>query len=281
MIVALIFLLSGSLIFRPSTTRKKVVAQAPTLTTGVSPTISSAPSATATVTTAPTKSKAEFPAQVFNLTNWKITLPTGSSGHPDEVKQPELNKFKVEPWFIVASDGGVRFRAAVNGVTTSGSKYPRSELREMTNNGADRASWSSTSGTHTMFIEEAITAVPGFKKHVVAGQIHDANDDILVIRFEQPNLYVNVGGKNMHTLDSSYTLGKKFSVKLVVTGGEIKVYYNDSKEPVYTVAKNLSGLYFKAGAYTQSNCVREILPFICDNNNFGEVVVYKLDVSHT
>ncbi len=48
-----------------------------------------------------------------------------------------------------AACDGVQFRAPVDGVTTSGSSYPRSELREMTDSGSSEASWSSTSGTHS------------------------------------------------------------------------------------------------------------------------------------
>src|ERR1700754_4217801 len=76
------------------------------------------------------------PAAVLDLTTWKITLPTGASGSPTEVKQPALDSFQVAPWFTTAdSCRAVQFRAPVNGVTTSGSSYPRSELREIADNG--------------------------------------------------------------------------------------------------------------------------------------------------
>ncbi|HEY0616101.1 MAG TPA: polysaccharide lyase family 7 protein, partial [Kribbella sp.] len=91
------------------------------------------------------------PAGVLELTNWKLTLPTGSEGKPAEVKQPELADYAKDPYFVVEGKG-VRFRAPVDGVTTSGSSYPRSELREMTNDGQEKADWSSTSGTHTLIV---------------------------------------------------------------------------------------------------------------------------------
>lgn len=223
---------------------------------------------------------ASYPAQVVNLTNWKVTLPIGESGRPLEIKQPSLSKYKIDPWFIVASTGnGIRFRAPVTGVTTKGSKYPRSELREMSNNGLSNAAWSSDSGTHTFFIDQAITSVPETKKHVVAGQIHDASRDIMVIRLEYPNLYVNVDGKNMYTLDSRYTFGKRFSIKLVVAGGKTDVYYNGGTKPVYTLNLSYSGAYFKTGVYTQSNCTKERASS-CNENNFGEVILYKTTVTH-
>lgn len=220
-----------------------------------------------------------YTSRILDLTNWKLTLPTGASEKPTEIRQPQLNTFEGDPWFIsVSSPSGVRFRAPVNGVTTGGSDYPRSELREMTENGTLNASWRSTSGTHTMFIDQAITALPLKKMHVVAGQIHDKNDDVIVIRLENSNLYVNVDGDNKYTLDSNYTLGKRFNIKFVAKDGKTEVFYN-SVTPVYTLNKDYSGAYFKAGTYTQSNCSREESAN-CNDENFGEVIIYGLSVAH-
>ena len=227
------------------------------------------------VTVAPSLTKA---SRILDLTNWKLTLPTGSFEKPTEIKQPLLKTFEATPWFI-SVPSGVRFRSPVNGVTTGGSDYPRSELREMERSGSVNASWDSTSGKHTMLIEQAITALPLKKKHVVAGQIHDKNDDVIVIRLEDNNLYVNVDGENKHTLDSDYTLGKKFSIRFVVENGKTQVFYNAGTTPVYTLDKDYSGAYFKAGAYTQSNCSREESGD-CNDTNFGEVIIYRLLVTH-
>lgn len=219
-----------------------------------------------------------YPAQVLNLADWKQTLPTGSSKSPTEIKQALLGTFSVDPYFRTSSScDSVIFRAPVNGVTTSGSGYPRSELREMKNGGKDLASWSTTSGTHTMIIDEAITAVPKVKKHVVAGQIHDADDDVIVIRLEYPKLFIDINGKAGPTLDANYVLGKRFVVKFVASGGKINVYYNDGNKPAYTLDKKSSGNYFKAGAYTQSNCSKEKS---CESSNYGEVAIYNLLVQH-
>jgi len=264
-------------------TGKKEVPSKPDPTTKATPTINLQPtptlvSITPSLTPTPTATPQRPSAQNINLTNWKLTLPTGEAGHPTEIKQPALSSYQIDPWFIILSEG-IRFRAPVNGVTTSGSGYPRSELREMSNNGTAKASWSSTSGTHTMFLDEAITAVPQTKKHVVAGQIHDASDDVLVVRLEYPNLYVNVDGKNLFTLDSSYSLGERFTVKFEVENGQTKVYYNGGQSPVYVLDKSYSGAYFKTGAYAQSNCSREGST-LCNSDNFGEVIIYQATVTH-
>lgn len=231
-------------------------------------------------TVLPTSSSPIYPAQILDLTNWKLTLPTGSSNSPTEIEQPKLSDFKVNPWFTIAPEGGaVIFRAPVNGSSTSGSDYPRSELREMTD-AKIKANWSSEKGVHAMFLEQAITAVPSTKRDVVAGQIHDEDRDIIVIRLDYLTLHIRVDGENVHTLDSNYTLGKKFSIKFEVKDNQTKVYYNGSQTPVYTLDKDFSGAYFKAGVYTQSNCEKEKTKSLCSANNYGEVIIYKLETTH-
>lgn len=226
------------------------------------------------VTTA--AAKCVYPSQMLNLANWKETLPTGSAKKPTEIKQGKLATFAIAPYFSPNSScDGVVFRAPVNGVTTSGSGYPRSELREMTDNGKRLASWATTAGVHSMYLDQAITAVPKNKKHVVAGQIHDAKDDVVVIRLEYPRLFVDINGQSGPTLDANYTLGKRFTVKFVATNGVIELFYNGATTPTFSMKKATSGNYFKAGAYTQSNCSKET---DCSGGNFGEVVIYKLAV---
>jgi hypothetical protein len=219
-----------------------------------------------------------YPSQVLDLSNWKQTLPIGNSEDPKEITQPELATFADQYYFQASDDcKSVIFRAPVNGVTTNGSGYPRSELREMTNNGRENASWATDSGKHEMYIDQAITMVPKEKKDVVAGQIHDSEDDVIVIRLEYPKLFVDINGKAGPVLDPNYILGKRFNVRFLAEDGEIKIFYNSSSDPVYVLKKKKDGYYFKAGAYTQSNCKTEK---DCSASNYGEVVIYDLKVKH-
>lgn len=230
----------------------------------------------------PSPSGCSYPAQILDLTDWKVTMPenTSHAGAPDEYFQPELSTYSNNAYFKVNSScDGVQFLAPISGYTTSGSSYPRSELREMTSNGTVNASWGTNDGKpHTMFIDQAITAVPTTKKHIVVGQIHDSADDVIVIRLEYPKLFVDINGVEGPTLDANYTLGKRFTVKFVSSGGQTKIYYNGSATPAYTLSKNGNGYYFKAGAYTQSNCSKEAS---CSPSNYGEVHIYNLWVSHS
>jgi hypothetical protein len=233
----------------------------------------------ASLLTTPTAAAAacDYPADILNLTDWKVTLPIGPEESPTEVKQPALDTYAKSPWFRVNSTcDGVRFRAAVDGVTTSGSSYPRSELREMTNNGASNASWSSTSGTHTMTVDMAFTHRPLDKPHVVGAQIHDSDDDVTVFRLEGNSLYITNGDDTHHKLVGSYPIGTRFTGKFVVSGGQTKVYYNGVLQT--TIAKSYSGAYFKTGAYTQANCTNSAP---CDATNYGETTVYQVTVTHS
>ncbi|MGA8118069.1 MAG: polysaccharide lyase family 7 protein [Actinocatenispora sp.] len=227
---------------------------------------------------APSAADCDYPADVLDLTNWYEGLPIGESEHPRNVEQPELATYSVDPWFR-ATDAcdGVQFRAPVNGVTTGGSSYPRSELREMTDSGESEASWSSTSGTHTMVIDEAITALPEEKPQVVAGQIHGSDDDISVFRLEGEKLYVTKDDDAHYKLiTSDYQLGTEFEAKFVVKDGKVEAYYNGDLQT--TISWDFDGAYFKAGAYTQANCDNSSP---CSDDNYGEVVVHKVTVTHS
>src|SRR5882757_1786752 len=108
----------------------------------------------------------------------------------------------------------------------------------MTNNDSGNASSSTTSGTNTMAIDEAITATPAVKPHVVAGQVHDASDDVLVIRLEGSKLFVDHNGTDGPTLTSSYALGTRFTVQIVASGGHIKVSYNGAQADDYAISSS-------------------------------------------
>ncbi|MBL1065268.1 polysaccharide lyase family 7 protein [Streptomyces sp. 7-21] len=219
-----------------------------------------------------------YPADVLDLTGWKLTLPTGEEEDPTEIEQPELDTFAVAPWFEASEDcGAVEFRAAVNGVTTGGSSYPRSELREMTADGEDLASWSTTDGTHTMELTLAFMALPNDKPEVVGAQVHGGDDDVTTFRLEGDSLYITDGDdSNHHLVTDDYELGTPFDAAFVAEDGEIDVYYNGQLET--TISHEDDSNYFKAGAYTQANCGNS---GPCDEDNYGEVHISALEVSHS
>jgi hypothetical protein len=217
------------------------------------------------------------PSGVFDLTNWKLTLPvtTGGSSKPQEILQPGLARFAMRPYFMVnAARTGVVFQANAGGATTSNSGYPRSELREMAAGGATEASWSTTSGTSTMTERLAITQLTAAKPQVTVGQVHDGSDDVLVVRLDGPHhLYAEHNGRNYGDLDTNYVLGTVFTVAMVASGGHIKIYYNGAQKVDYPIKS--SGDYFKAGCYLQSNTSKGDAA-----DAYAQVVIYGLRVTH-
>ena len=251
----------------------------------------------------PTKPPSEvgYPADVLDLTNWKLTLPVDGDGddRADEIRQPCLAVpcydptrkmydnplFKVpftSVWFHVNDKrDGVVFRAPVNGATTSGSENARSELRELAPADKDgdevEARWSNKgSAVHTMELEQAILATPRRYQSVVSAQIHNDDDDVILIKYRDGRLFANAdSGDFDETLDDNYRLGTRFKLRLQATQGSISVTYNDTKTVVYKKASDT--MYFKAGVYNQSNL--EKYPDEAPNS-YGEVVIYKLKVTH-
>lgn len=251
----------------------------------------------------PTRPPSEvgYPADVLDLMNWKLTLPVDGDGddRADEIRQPCLAVACYDPkrkmydnpafkvpfssvWFHVTDDrDGVVFRAPVNGATTSGSENSRSELRELAPADEDgdevEARWSNKgSAVHTMDLEQAIMSTPRRYRSVVTAQIHNDDDDVILIKYRDGRLFANADrGDFDETLDENYRLGTRFKLRIRATRGLIRVTYNDTKTVVYK--KDSDTMYFKAGAYNQSNL--EKYPDESPNS-YGEVVIYKLKVTH-
>ena len=246
-------------------------------------------------------SEVGYPADILDLTNWKLTLPVDGNDddRADEIRQPCLEVACYDPsrkmydnpdfkvpfssvWFHVNDErDGVVFRAPVNGATTSGSENARSELRELAPADEDgdevEARWSNKGpAVHTMELEQTINSTPRRYPSVVVAQIHNDDDDVILIKYREGRLFADADrGDFDETLDENYRLGTRFKLKIEATQGVIRVTYNDTKTVTYK--KESDTMYFKAGAYNQSNLEKypDELP-----NSYGEVVIYKLKVAH-
>eukprot|EP01120_Amphizonella_sp_Union-15-10_P015789 TRINITY_DN8186_c0_g1_i2.p1 TRINITY_DN8186_c0_g1~~TRINITY_DN8186_c0_g1_i2.p1 ORF type:complete len:233 (-),score=27.53 TRINITY_DN8186_c0_g1_i2:54-752(-) len=216
-------------------------------------------------------SLALVPAQILDLQNWKLQLPFEKNGGILEVKQPELATYSLPNYFYV-EDNAVVFAAWVNGTHTSGSEYPRTELREM--NGTQEASWSTAKGTHTMTLKQAYTHLPEKRPEVVGAQIHESSSDVnlVQVRLNHPNIVIySPDGKV--TLEPNYVLGTIFALEIQTANGLLKISYNGQLR--YSKPYSASRMYFKAGAYVQSNLNYD------DASQYGQTKIYSLNVVHT
>lgn len=224
------------------------------------------------VTTYALVTRANSSSHSIDLTNWKLTLPVGGGiGTPIEIKQPQLATYQSK--YFENKAAGIRFYATADGATTEGSDFARTELREMTDNGTEKASWSNDQGVHVMEITQSIDHLPKKRPAIVAGQIHGTSEYVALIRLEGSELTVKTPEKGLVMLDNDYSLGDVFTVRLEAADGKVKVYYND--ELKFEQTKECGSCYFKAGAYLQSN------PSWGDGkDSYGRVTIYDLDVTH-
>ncbi|WP_201861595.1 polysaccharide lyase family 7 protein [Microvirga soli] len=231
------------------------------------------------------------PGGNFDLSNWKITLPVdangGLSGNAMEVKN--LSTYQNSKYFYTAADGAMTFVASVDGATTSGSSYARSELREM--NGTANAAWNlKTGGFMSATLEvDAAPIRDGMGGRIIVGQIHGQNDELVRLYWENGKLYfandqagssnsetkfyfVNASGQQPNvSLDErfSYTIDAKGDTLEVTVFADGQIYKSVSK--INSVWQS-DTFYFKAGAYLGANET--------NGTGYGQTSFYALNFNH-
>jgi len=204
----------------------------------------------------------------MDLKNWKLTLDVEDPKTKKVMEVTDLKCFD-HPHFMRLEDH-IKFKAKCGGRTTSGSKYPRSELRELIN--GKLASWDTMKGKHVMKWECAVTHLPKVKSQVVVGQIHDDKDDVIEIRHSGDFVEVFHDDIKYGKLITNYKLGDKYSASIEVSNGKIAIHSGSTSIIVPTKSKNC---YFKLGCYVQSNVSKGDSP-----EEYGEVKLYSVEVKH-
>ena len=104
------------------------------------------------------------PGRLFNLTNWKLQLPlAGKNGGVVEVSQPALSTYTSA--YFYGSGASAVFFCPEDGATTSGSSFPRSELRE----NVDFLIDAKAGGVHAL---NATVRVLAASAPITIGQLH-------------------------------------------------------------------------------------------------------------
>jgi hypothetical protein len=208
------------------------------------------------------------PSGNFDLSHWKLTLPVDSSGNTTgtatEIHTPQLvagytNAF----YFYTGPDGAMVFWCPVTGATTSGSDYPRSELRELLNPDDNSVNWTG-SGTHIMDARCKVTLVPSTKK-VIIGQIHcftGAARPLLKLQYNNGTIEALVKESPNSDTDTHFPfanvgLSNNIAYQFRVVDGVLSMIVNGATQSVNVFqtdpAWTNQGLYFKAGDYCQDN----------------------------
>jgi hypothetical protein len=220
-----------------------------------------------------------YPADLVGK-GWYLTIPVKDpvDGWAMEIEQPALATYDSKYFLLTDDHTGAVFRVWHGGATTSGSKNPRTELREQTTDGLKHASWSSKSGRHRLVVKGRVNRLTKVRPHVVIGQIHSATDDVTVFRVEGDKLWIT-NGDNPHgyLLEQAFALGRDYEIGFDVSGGVVSFIYNGKVVP-YTVSSTSTSNYFKAGAYLQSNPTSAPSE---STEEYAEVVITSATVTHS
>jgi hypothetical protein len=231
------------------------------------------------------------PSGNFDLTNWKLTLPVDSSGKTSgtAIEVKDLNGYQNSKYFYTAPDGAMVFYAAVDGATTSGSSYARSELREM--NGTAKAAWKlSTGGFMSATLEvDAAPMRDGQGKKIVVGQIHGEDDELVRLYWHDNKLYfandLSGSDNKEHTFNfkaddgsaPDVSLNEKFSYTINAKGNmlDVDIYADGKVYHSHTTINSVwqsDSFYFKAGAYLGANET--------NGSGYGQTSFYALTFNH-
>jgi Ca2+-binding RTX toxin-like protein len=234
-----------------------------------------------------------LPSVNFDLSDWKLQLPIDVQGYfagtAAEVKT--LTNYVHKDYFYTGSDGAMVLAAPVDGATTGGSIYARSELREM--NGTAIAEWSLQQGGHlsaTLQVDVAPRHVDGTYGKVVVGQVHGGDGQLVRLAWEDGTLFfanditsngtkdVRIELLNAQGQQPSVSLNETFTYHIDVSADRLVVsvvadgqVYSSSSS--INDAWNDNSFYFKAGAYLGVN----------ENNGSGsgQVSIFAVDATHS
>lgn len=223
------------------------------------------------------------PAQNFDLHVWKLQLPVNSnnkfSGSPAEI-YPITSTYADSPYFSSGSDGAMVFYAPYNGITTTNSIHPRSELRELSSPGMSAAGYWDVTTQHTSL--SAILAVnqlamlkSGSTATVVISQIHAPSGELVRLYYPSNGaLYWEssppsgtscpvLNGNYLYSsqgIKSSIPLNAQFSYNIQTNTTHLLVFasYGGVIYSAWTRLQSCwsganAGMYYKAGCYCQVN----------------------------
>ncbi|OAQ61604.1 alginate lyase 2 [Pochonia chlamydosporia 170] len=208
------------------------------------------------------------PGGTFDLSNWKLQLPTGEEGHPDSISSSKLQGcggYKSDV-FYTGDDGALVMKvpgspSTSDCVTTPNSNHCRTELRE-----DSPSKWSPSSGTNRLFGDLVVTQIDDDR--VVVGQIHI---DGAISTKPVCELYYSSAGELKMGVNKCITCSQASTPVGNVPVGERFTYEIRYENDVLSVSINGGGFktldtydlnspdsYFKAGNYNQGEGPTEV-----------------------
>ena len=240
------------------------------------------------------------PSGNFDLTHWKLTLPSGSEVQP-WVLSNGWTQSKV--FYTHARYGGMVFRCPNLAGTTANSKYSRTELREMLDPGSsahdDSNNWTTAIGgrmkARLKVDRVSTTGESGKVGRVIIGQIHGESTEPARLYFHKKpgeargRIYLateTTGGSNSYSTDivkntngDGIKLGELFTYVITLKDTRLRIDILRNKGTlVNTYIRYIDSgyrgdnLYFKAGVYNQNNTGT--------SSDYAQATFYSLTHTH-
>jgi len=229
------------------------------------------------------------PGANFDLSAWKLqTLRESDNSFTEISNTSELKVHSSKFFYTDGTDGAMVFRVPSNGGTTSsGTKYPRVELRQTGASG----NWKlSDENEHYLTAQCQVIEVAQVKPKTIIGQIHgsESNSEMLKLRwtgYKDGECFVearfqtndNAGSEYGVKLATGLSLGDMIDYSISMKNGEVIVTVNgNSASQTYTSQfyGTTDRYYFKAGNYIQWNDEIVSAPPVV----FGVNKLYKLSL---
>ena len=201
------------------------------------------------------------PGLNFDLSHWYLGTPDAERSL--SVPVAELMAGYTSSWFYTGPDGAMVFWAPVNGGTTSGSTFPRSELREQINPPDNSVNWPAF-GTHVLEAQCKVKVLPSTGK-IIIGQIHGYLGDarpLLKLVFDNGRIDAQVKESPAEDTDLHYyfpnvPLNSLITYRVVLEEGILTFTINGVTQSVDLFENDPEWadqtFYFKAGSYVQDN----------------------------
>jgi len=248
-----------------------------------------------TENTNPTPPVDNTPFSLLKLQNWKLNGLKGTKSKNEYVHTiPNLKSYINNDWFFKDNDWTI-LQVWGGSATSSGSRNPRMELRELVPNTDKNIFWDGTTSTeHTMKWKVRIDRLPSSGK-LCFGQIHSRAggfDDIIRVQCKgkanqtSGTVKMRINGYVTEKVDGKgktvgkFDLGEEMYLELSYKNKIIKLHELDNDgnriRTIFTSKPiDCKKNYFKVGNYLQSMQGKSY-----DSSDYGSVAIQKLEVSH-
>lgn len=224
------------------------------------------------------------PGSNFDLSVWKLQSLDASNALIEVTGTALKFGYTSNLFYTHPVDGSMVCLTPSNGTTTSGTSYPRVELRQMTGG----ANWAvNDAADHWLSAECKVVSVAAAKPQTIFGQVHgsETSSELLKLRWtgDQPGqCYIEARYQNNDAAKTEYgvtladglSLGQRFTYSIYMKSGKITATVNGaSASQTYTSAYygTSDRYYFKAGNYLQYHST--------DANIYGITQFYSLMLS--